>query len=76
MASQNGYEFLKTGSREYIKSYIEYDGSNRMIKVTEARANAKNGEYALVTEYSYVGVTNYIQASKEYGSTWNSAYDF
>lgn len=71
----NGYEFMKTGNREYIKSHSVYDGSNRLITVYEARANALHDHYALKTDYTYVGITSQIENSKESASLWDSSWD-
>lgn len=73
--AQNEYEFIKTGTSEYIKTYITYDGSSRMEYIYEARANAGNGDYCLITRYVYDGVSNRIIKSKEYAGTWSSSYD-
>ncbi len=71
----NEYGGIRTGSMEYIKQHLVYDGSSRMIQVYEARANAVNGDTALLTTYAYDGVSTRISDMKETVSTWNSAWD-
>jgi len=71
---ENKYEFLKTGTHEFIKSYLEYD-TGRMVTVYEARANAVNGDYCLKTEYVYDGISTRVIKMKETPATWNSAWD-
>jgi hypothetical protein len=73
--AQNEYAFLATGNKEYIKSYLVYDGSNRLEYVYEARANAQHGDYALVTQYEYDGVSNRVVKTLESSGTWDSTYD-
>ncbi len=74
MAEQSG-RALTTGAKEYVKQYFVYDVSNRMTDVYEARANARDGEPALRTSYTYIGVTNNVQAMKEAESLWDSDWD-
>lgn len=72
---QNETAGIKTGSMEYIKQYLVYDGSNRLITVYEARANAANGEYCLVTTYTYDSTSSRVQKMKETSGVWSSSYD-
>jgi hypothetical protein len=73
MANVDGY--VKTHSSECIKQYIEYDGSDRMEYVYEARANAQDGEKCLKTQYVYDGATTRITKMKETETTWDSSWD-
>lgn len=75
MAPENEYSHLRTNQREYIKSYITYDGSDRMSVVYEAKANAVHGTPCMKTTYTYVGSTARIQKMKEEAATWDSTYD-
>lgn len=74
-ATDSKTNLLKTGANELVKSYIEYDGTERMTTVYEAASDAKNGAVALKTEYSYDGVSTRIIKMKESASTWNSSWD-
>lgn len=58
-----------------IKTKSFYDGSNRLTSRYEAVANADNGVACLRTDYTYVGATTQVDASKESISTWNSSWD-
>mgnify|MGYP006921347254 CR=1 FL=1 len=75
MATSSKTNVLKTGTHELVKSYIEYDGTERMTTVYEAPASALNGAVALKTEYVYDGVSTRIIKMKESESQWNSTWD-
>jgi hypothetical protein len=75
MAVGNKGRHLTTGANEYIKSYIEYDGSARMVAVYEARANAADGDPCLKTEYQYDGATTRIQKMHESEDEWDATWD-
>lgn len=63
---------ITTGTKERIKQYIVYTGSN-MTTVYEARADAESGATCLVTTYTYVVGTNRVEKMKETVGTWISA---
>ena len=71
----NKYEFIKTGTSEYIKQFLTYDGQSRMEFVYEARANASHGEPCPVTQYVYDGLSNRVTKMKETQGVWDSSYD-
>lgn len=71
----NEYAHLKTGTNEYIKQYLVYDGSDRLEYVYEARANALDGEPCLVTRYTYWTTSTRVKQMEEYEGSWSSAYD-
>lgn len=75
MVAQNKYEHLRTNAYEYIKSYLVYDGSDRMQYVYEARANAQHGEPCLKTTYTYWTTSARIKQMKEEEATWDSSWD-
>ncbi len=64
---------LKTGKNGLIKSYITYDGSDRMSTIYEAPADAVNNQKCLKTTYTYVTGTTRIEKMKEEEATWISA---
>lgn len=68
-------EILKTLYKELKKTFLVYDGSNRMITVYEARKDAVDGDACIVSYITYVGATTRIEKQKEDYSTWSSAYD-
>ena len=72
----NKSRLLKTAKHEYTKSYIEYDGTNRMEYLYEARANAEDGDPCLVTRYGYDGTSNRIIRRLESEGVWLASYDF
>ena len=61
---------LTTGFHEYVKQKFVYDDAGRMIAVYEARSEAKDGEPALVTTYTYIGASNRVDVMKESESVW------
>lgn len=75
VGDQNKYAHLKTNQNEYIKSYIVYDGSARMVTIYEAKANSITGTPCLRTDYSYVGATARIEKMLESEDVWNASYD-
>jgi hypothetical protein len=76
MADKKAKDFIKPHSLEAVKQYIVYDGSNRMTTHYVAASDTLHGGDCLRTDYSYVGATVRIQASKETLDTWDSAWDF
>lgn len=66
---------VQAGQAEAVKTKSFYDGSNRLTYFVTAAKKAKNGAPALVTKYTYVGVTSRVDVSVEYMTTWNSAWD-
>ncbi len=65
---------LTTGFNEYVKQHIEYDIGGRMIAVYEARTEAKDGEGALLTTYTYEGTSNRVSFMKEQPSVWQGIW--
>lgn len=68
-------ELLQALGRESMKSKSFYDGSNRLITRYETLENVVNNGPALRTDYTYVGATTNVDASKETMSQWNSSWD-
>jgi len=70
------YAVLRTLLNEPSKTYIVFDGANRIWKVWQAPTDAINGTPALLTEYIYTSPTStVVQAEKEVLSVWDSSYD-
>jgi hypothetical protein len=72
----NADEMLQALSKEVVKSKSVYDGSDRLITRYEAFANAENGQPCLKTDYTYVGITTKVDASKESLAVWDASWDF
>lgn len=75
MGDPNEYAHIATNTKEYIKSYYVYDGSNRMIQAYEARANAKDQEPCLLTTYTYWGLTANVKYMFEANALWSTAFE-
>jgi hypothetical protein len=67
--------YLQALQKEICKTKSVYDGSNRLITRYEALANAEDGAPCLRTDYTYVGVTTQVDATKESFSNWDSSWD-
>lgn len=67
--------FLQSLNSNAVKSKSFYDGSNRVITRYETVTNAVHGQPCLRTDYTYVGATPNVDASKESMATWDSAWD-
>ena len=76
MGDADGTDYLKTGTKEFIKTYVVEDVSGRAEYVYEARTGAGDGDPCLVTRYGYNGTTARIQKTKEYEAEWDSSWDF
>jgi hypothetical protein len=68
-------DLLQALSKEAIKVFRVFDGSDRLITQYETFANTTDGGIALKTDYSYIGATTKLEKMKESISTWSSAYD-
>lgn len=68
-------ELLQALTKEVVKVYRVYDGSDRLITEYETYSNTTDGGVALKTEYTYIGVTSRVEKMKESLSTWLTAYD-
>jgi len=66
---------LKTQAYEFVKQYIEYDGSNRTEYVYTVRADATDGTPCSVVRYSYDGASTRIVYMQEYTSNWQAAWE-
>jgi len=71
----NADELLIALSREVVKIFRVYDGSDRLITSYETFANSLDGGIALKTEFTYIGATNKLEKMKESISTWLAAYE-
>ena len=60
---------------EAVKVYKVYDGSDRVITMYEAVANAADQSPCLVSTYTYVGASNRVEKMKEVIGVWLVAYD-
>ena len=70
------YAVLKSLLNEPSKTYIQFDGANRIWKVWQAPTEAITGTPALLTEYIYTTPTStVVQAEKEVLSSWDASYD-
>ena len=68
-------ELLRTLSKEVVKVFKVYDGSDRLITQYEAMANAIDQAVCLKTEYTYVGATTRVEKMNESLGVWLLAYD-
>jgi len=68
-------ELLRTLSKEVVKVFKIYDGSDRLITQYEAVANADDNAVCLKTEYTYIGATTKVEKMKESLSVWLAAYN-
>jgi hypothetical protein len=68
-------QFLIALSKEVVKIFRVYDGSDRLITTYETFANSRDGAVALKTEYAYVGATTKLEKMKESLSVWSAAYE-
>jgi hypothetical protein len=68
-------ELLEALTKEVVKVFRVFDGSDRLITQYETFANTKNGGAALRTDYQYIGATTKLEKMKESLSTWLAAYD-
>lgn len=75
MTVKNTTSLLLTEANEFVKSFTEYDGSDRVSKVYMAREGAAQGDPCTVTEYTYVGATTRVEKMKETQGVWQSSYD-
>lgn len=75
MATSDGLNRLKSGFHQYIKMYIEYDGSNRAQYVYEAPVGTVDGGPCIKTTYEYVGATTKVQKMKEEDDVWDATWD-
>lgn len=73
--SNNDTGHLKTNQHEMIKSYITYDGSDRMSVVYEARADAVANTPCMKTTYTYVSTSSRVEKMKEETAVWSLSYD-
>lgn len=68
-------QFLVALSKEVVKIFRVYDGSDRLITSYETVANTEDGGQALKTEYTYIGATTKLEKLKESLDVWSSAYE-
>lgn len=66
---------IKSHLAEYVKSYAEYDGFGRLVKLHQTDNDAKNGDPTVVTEYAYVGSSTNVTYMREYEGTWQTAWE-
>lgn len=69
-------DFISSQQEGGVKIYFIYDGSQRMVTVYTAAADARPGQSCHRTDYLYVGATTLVQAMKETADVWNAAWDF
>lgn len=76
MASDTDVDILLVSlNSNVVKTKSFYDGSNRVTSRYEAVANSIHGGPALKTDYTYVGATTFVDASKESMGAWDSSWD-
>lgn len=75
ISDTNTDQMLQALTKEIVKVYRVYDGSDRLITQYEALANTLNGEPCVKTTYTYIGATTKLEKMKEAQDTWSSAYD-
>lgn len=73
--TQQGTGHLKTQENEFVKQYVEYDGSGRAEYIYTVRADAEDGTPCSVTRYAYDGVSSRVIYMKEYAANWDSSWE-
>jgi hypothetical protein len=68
-------QLLNALSKEVVKIFRIYDGSDRLITTYETFSNSDDGAVALKTDYAYIGATTKLEKMKESLSIWSAAYD-
>lgn len=68
-------DLLTSQKHGLVKSYIEYDGFNRMSKIYTGGTDIAHGTPCTLTEYVYDGASVRITKRKESKATWDSAWD-
>lgn len=68
-------DFTKGLRNDPMKAYYTYDGNGRLEYAYETGITAKEGDPALVTQYSYDGVTTRVKKFKEYMGAWPAGAD-
>lgn len=73
--NENGKAYLITHANEFMKEFLVYDGSDRVISIYSAHTNAAHGDSCILTTYEYVTGTIRIEKKKDALSTWDSSYE-
>ena len=68
-------DFVSTQLQEAVKTYSDYDLSNRLTAFYTALIDCEHGEKCLVTYYEYDGASTRVTKTKEGLATWDSAWD-
>ena len=68
-------DLLLAHMHELTKTYIAFDGFNRMVTVYTAHTEAAHGANCIKTQYEYDGATTRIKKRKESKTTWDAAWD-
>lgn len=71
----NNTSLIKTQLNGFTKQKQVLDGSNRLEYLYTAGIEAVNGAPCLVTRYSYIGSTAYVDYTKEYEGVWQTAWE-
>ena len=74
MAQENQTSNLKTTLESLTKTYVVYDGNNRVIAAFEAKTEARPGDPCMLTRFSYrqgSGVSGQTRFSKEENAIWD-----
>ena len=66
---------IKTSLNGYTKQKQALDSSSRLEYLYTAGVQARNGDPCLVTRYSYIGSTSYVDYTKEYEGVWLSVWE-
>lgn len=75
MTEQNKKVIIKSVLNELSKAKYFYDGSNRVTSFYSAPVDTGDNKPCLLTEYTYVGATSYVDAFKESEGVWQAAWD-
>lgn len=66
---------IQTHQAEYTKTFTEYDGTGRPIRIITARHDAAIGEVAVCSHYAYDGASSRVLFHLEYEIAWLGAWD-
>lgn len=66
---------IKTHLAEYVKTFTEYDGSSRPVRIITARHDAGPGEVAVCAQYSYDAASSRVTFMLEYEVAWDVSWD-
>lgn len=66
---------LRTAEKQYMWTKYFHDGNGRCTYIVQAPRGSADGGKALVTKYTYVGITNTIDVTVEYEGAWDESWN-